>query len=90
MTTTENKPKSDIDWAVECSDDEKYDPDGIGNNIWQPSCEDIKTLYQRLASGEIFTLEWKCRGRRSPTPERQEENTDRAATPEEEEKPEEV
>ena len=88
--TAENKTELDVDWAVDCSDDEKYDPTGIGNNTWQPCPNDIKTLYERLANHESLTLEWKCRGRRSPTPERQEENMDTVASPEEEEKPEEV
>lgn len=52
------------DWVAECSDDENY----------KLTPTDIIELYQRIGRGENLELEWKCPGRRSPTPERNEEN----------------
>lgn len=54
------------DWAAECSDDENY----------KLAPNDIIELYQRIARGENLELEWKCPGRRSPTPERSVENVE--------------
>jgi len=50
---------ADDDWSVPCSDDEKY----------EMSAEDMAELFEKVARNEPLVLEWKCRGRRSPTPE---------------------
>ena len=84
-----DSPTVEDDWCVECSDDEKYNPTKIEKGVWEPESEDIKCLYEKLAKGENFTLEWKCHGRRSPTPERQPEDMDSSSMKEEELKPEE-
>lgn len=49
----------DDDWSVPCSDDEKY----------EITPEDMKELFEKIARNEPLVLEWKCPGRRSPTPE---------------------
>jgi len=54
-----NEPAEDDDWSVPCSDDEKY----------EISPEDMKEMFEKVARNEPLTLEWKCPGRRSPTPE---------------------
>lgn len=56
------------EWAVECSDEENYK---IGR-------DDIIEFYTKIANGEALELEWKCPGRRSPTPEPNTENVEEA------------
>ena len=85
--TMDEKVESDTDWAVECSDDEKYDPVGKKKGVWEPDPKDIKALYERLSNGETLTLEWKCRGRRSPTAEHKEQDMDHTTGTLKEEKP---
>ncbi len=63
-------PQSDEDFYAECSDEEKYNPSNVEKDAWEPSPEDIKRLYEKLANGEKLEIQWKCKGRRSPTPER--------------------
>ena len=48
------------DWSVACSDEETS----------ELTTENVIELCDRLNRNEILTLEWKCLGRRSPTPER--------------------
>jgi len=54
----------DDEWSVPCSDDEKY----------EISPDDMKQLFEKVARNEPLVLEWKCPGRRSPTPEPSVEN----------------
>jgi PAXIP1-associated protein 1 len=61
---TAGKPVDDDDWSVACSDDEKY----------TITPQDMRELFEKMARNERLELEWKCPGRRPPTPERQEEN----------------
>jgi len=49
----------DEEWSVPCSDDEKY----------AITPQDMKQLFEKVARNEPLVLEWKCPGRRSPTPE---------------------
>jgi len=63
-TTMDVPEENQDDWVAECSDDENY----------KLTPTDIIELYQRIGRGENLELEWKCPGRRSPTPERNEEN----------------
>ncbi|XP_062602258.1 PAXIP1-associated glutamate-rich protein 1-like, partial [Saccostrea cucullata] len=58
--------KSDDDWQVQGSDDEKYDPGKKGNGTWCPLPEDIVKLYEALAKEKVLKLEWKCPGRHLP------------------------
>jgi PAXIP1-associated protein 1 len=66
MTTSEPCATDEDDWFVECSDEEnhKFTPD------------DMRDMYEKLARGDPIELEWKCPGRRPPTPEKQEEKTE--------------
>jgi len=61
----ETKPSEEEEWSVPCSDDEKY----------EITPTDMKELFEKVARNEPLVLEWKCLGRRSPTPERPVENT---------------
>ncbi|KAJ8668079.1 hypothetical protein QAD02_009742 [Eretmocerus hayati] len=59
--------KSEEDWSVECSDDEKYEVDPKVGWIHKP--EDIVTLIEGLEkNNRVLELEWKCPGRREPSP----------------------
>jgi len=49
----------DEEWSVPCSDDEKY----------EITPEDMADMFEKVARNEPLVLEWKCPGRRSPTPE---------------------
>jgi len=60
----ENQPAEDDDWSVPCSDDEKY----------EITPDDVKELFEKVARNEPLVLQWKCPGRRSPTPERPVDN----------------
>jgi len=55
----DNQPAEDEEWSVPCSDDEKY----------EITPDDMKQLFEKVARNEPLVLEWKCPGRRSPTPE---------------------
>jgi len=56
---TDNQQADDDDWSVPCSDDEKY----------EITPKDMKELFEKVARNEPLVLEWKCPGRRLPTPE---------------------
>jgi len=60
----ESQPAEDDDWCIPCSDDEKY----------EITPEEMKDLFEKVARNEPLVLEWKCPGRRSPTPEPPTEN----------------
>ena len=65
MLNVDNPEDSDT-WCIKCSDDEKY----------EITSQDMIELYGQLSRGEPFELEWKCPGRRPPTPEKKEEEQD--------------
>ncbi|XP_063988134.1 uncharacterized protein Pa1 [Diachasmimorpha longicaudata] len=56
------------EWAVECSDDEKY---GVETKeCWSLESEDIFVMIESLeCNNQCLELEWKCPGRRGPSPE---------------------
>nr|XP_034184808.1 PAXIP1-associated glutamate-rich protein 1 [Osmia lignaria]XP_034184809.1 PAXIP1-associated glutamate-rich protein 1 [Osmia lignaria]XP_034184810.1 PAXIP1-associated glutamate-rich protein 1 [Osmia lignaria] len=59
--------RNEEDWSVECSDDEKYEMDR--KNEWTLKSDDILTLIEALeTNNRILELEWKCPGRRGPSP----------------------
>lgn len=69
------------DWEIVCSDDEKYDVKKRDGNKWEPSPEQMLKLYEELDKGPgYFELNWKCPGRRSPTPEKIEEQSESEST----------
>lgn len=46
-------------WNIPCSED---------GGEQEPSFDELDEMYQKLANGENFELNWKCIGRRQPTP----------------------
>ncbi|XP_033222151.1 PAXIP1-associated glutamate-rich protein 1 [Belonocnema kinseyi] len=59
--------RNEEDWSVECSDDEKYEADSKGE--WVFKSDEIITLIEGLdTNNRILELEWKCPGRRGPSP----------------------
>lgn len=46
-------------WSISCLGD---------NEELEPNFDELDTMYQRLAAGETLELNWKCCGRRQPTP----------------------
>lgn len=57
------------EFDIDCSDDEFKDHKGP----WEPSAEEIDSLYGKLAKGEIPELNWKSPGYREPSPQFMEE-----------------
>ena len=69
------------DWFVCCSDEEKYTSTGCkkGKLKWTPKPEKVIQLFEQIETGEkegngvyltesCLNLDWKCPGRRAPTP----------------------
>lgn len=56
------------DWDLSCSDDE-ISKSGlfIGKN-WMPEPAELEELYKALDKSGTLPLEWKCPGRRPPSP----------------------
>lgn len=56
MESSQNSPN---DWSVPC----------LGpNEELEPSVDELDKMYLRLEAGELLELNWKCPGRRLPTP----------------------
>lgn len=47
------------DWSFPCLPD---------NEEFEPTADELDVMYQRLNAGEKIEIEWKCPGRRQPTP----------------------
>ena len=71
----------DEDWFVCCSDEEKYTSTGCkkGKLEWTPEPDIMIQLFEQIDKGKTegnclyltessLNLEWKCPGRRPPTP----------------------
>ncbi|XP_066601327.1 PAXIP1-associated glutamate-rich protein 1 isoform X2 [Prorops nasuta] len=59
--------RNEEDWSVDCSDDEKYEIDG--KNEWTIKPEDLMLLIDSMEANKgLLNLEWKCPGRRGPSP----------------------
>lgn len=59
MCTMESSQGSGDDWSIAC----------LGpNEELEPSADELDRMYQRLEAGELLELNWKCPGRRMPTP----------------------
>lgn len=55
----ESLQNSTDDWSIPC----------LGpNEELEPSPEELDKMYQRLEAGDLLELNWKCPGRRLPTP----------------------
>lgn len=69
------------EWEIACSDDEKYEVKQVDSGKWEPPPELIIKYYDELNSGQkYFELNWKCPGRRPPTPEKTDEQKDNENT----------
>lgn len=55
------------DWVVECSDDELATEAKESGDNWEPTPNEIMTMYELLESKGVLDLEWQCPGRRSPS-----------------------
>lgn len=54
----------DDNWSVNC----------IETNDWMPSPEELETAYSALENGTyVLELNWKCPGRRAPSPAKKDE-----------------
>lgn len=60
-----NTNNMDIDFELECSDDELRTTDG---KVWEPSPEEIVQLLEAVDRDKVLQLEWTTPGRRPPTP----------------------
>ncbi|XP_059051393.1 PAXIP1-associated glutamate-rich protein 1 [Achroia grisella] len=56
------------DWELPCSDDELSKAGiTIGKN-WMPDPAELEELYKNIEKTGTLNLEWKCPGRRAPSP----------------------
>lgn len=65
MTNGGQTQQEDEDWEIAYSDEEMEDPKN-----WMPPPKEIKRLYELLAKGEMLELKWIPLPRRPPTPPR--------------------
>lgn len=57
-SNTINMTPSD-EWSIPCYGE---------NDEFEPTPDELDIMYQKLSAGEIIELDWKCSGRRQPTP----------------------
>lgn len=50
---------SSDEWSIPCL--------GADGEL-EPTPDELDAMYQKLSAGETFELNWKCTGRRQPTP----------------------
>lgn len=50
---------SNENWSIPCVAD---------NEEFEPTQDELDMMYQKLYKGDTILLEWKCPGRRPPTP----------------------
>lgn len=68
--------KTEDEFEIDCSDDEKYDIKLKDNGEWEPEPKVIAELYCQLENDGYIELEWQCPGRRPPTPQYLNDNKD--------------
>lgn len=56
------------DWELSCSDDELCKSGITQGNAWMPDPIELEELYNNIDKQGTLTLEWKCPGRRAPSP----------------------
>lgn len=78
----EDEEEENDDWCIQCSDDDLEETDG-----WTPAPEEIKRLYELIASEGTLPLQVDLLLRRPPTPEP--DSLDEESDPEQEEEEEE-
>ncbi|XP_077303519.1 PAXIP1-associated glutamate-rich protein 1 [Lithobates pipiens] len=78
----EDEEEDDEDWCIPCSDDDVDETEG-----WMPQTEEIKRLYELIASEGSLPLQVDILARRPPTPEPdpEDEESDQEQEDEEEE-----
>ncbi|KAJ2946773.1 hypothetical protein O0L34_g12837 [Tuta absoluta] len=56
------------DWDLACSDDELSKSGVFIGKNWMPDPNDLEDLYKTIDKNGTLPLEWKCPGRRAPSP----------------------
>ncbi|XP_004928708.1 PAXIP1-associated glutamate-rich protein 1 [Bombyx mandarina] len=56
------------DWDIPCSDDELAKNGVFIGKSWMPEPAELEELYKNIDKKGILNLEWKCPGRRQPSP----------------------
>lgn len=56
------------DWSIACSDDELTKAGVLDGDRWAPDPADLEALYNTIEKTGTLQLEWKCPGRRLPSP----------------------
>lgn len=56
------------DWELECSDDELTSNGIFIGKHWMPDPNELEDLYKNIDKSGTVNLEWKCPGRRPPSP----------------------
>ncbi|XP_041973682.1 PAXIP1-associated glutamate-rich protein 1 [Aricia agestis] len=56
------------DWDLPCSDDELSKSGVFVGKEWMPDPDELEELYKNIDKSNTLTLDWKCPGRRAPSP----------------------
>ncbi|KAM3956600.1 PTIP binding protein Pa1 [Aphomia sociella] len=56
------------DWDLPCSDDELSKCGITIGKSWMPDPAELEELYKNIENSGTLSLEWKCPGRRAPSP----------------------
>lgn len=56
------------DWELQCSDDELSKCGVFIGKNWMPDPAELEELYKTIDKNGTLNLEWKCPGRRAPSP----------------------
>lgn len=56
------------DWELPCSDDELSKTGVMIGKSWMPDPFELEDLYKNIDKSGTIQLEWKCPGRRPPSP----------------------
>ncbi|CAG9783375.1 unnamed protein product [Diatraea saccharalis] len=56
------------DWSLPCSDDELSKTGIFIGKSWIPDPNELEELYKSIEKSGTLNLEWKCPGRRAPSP----------------------
>ncbi|CAH0405670.1 unnamed protein product [Chilo suppressalis] len=56
------------DWDFPCSDDELAKSGTFIGKSWMPNPTELEELYKIIEKNGTLNLEWKCPGRRGPSP----------------------
>lgn len=56
------------DWELACSDDELSKSGILVGKHWMPDPNELEDLYKNIDKSGTVSLNWKCPGRRAPSP----------------------